>query len=251
MAVESTYQTHLARTYAALVDAIAEAREPFARALQPDQPNTFTWRGEEFWVDRARWMVFSASDIQPWKNETTLPDDGELGDAYNLLEVFGGDARGENTGQILMVFARLLCGVQHEHAWMGTSTHVLNLAVAQPFVNPAFASLFWLALAEDSGPRGHRRTLYELVAPLIYEMKVYPHLRPHASEVRRAQVAFVHGLSPDLDERDALTLSDADWAERCAETLSRHRGVVEQNVVHEVLMRVAQAAQEPGARPYP
>jgi hypothetical protein len=244
-----TSHSDLAR--AALVDALAEAREPFARALQPGQPNTFRWRGEEFWVDRARWMAFSAPDVARWKQESTLPDDGELGDACNLLEVFGGEARGESTGQILTMFARLLCGNQQAHAWLGTSTHVLNLAVAQPFVNPAFASLFWLALAEDSGPRGHRATLYELVVPMIYEMKVYPDLRPRPGEIRRAQVAFVHGLSPDLDAGKALALSGADWAEQCAEQLRRHHGVVEQNVVHEVLMRVAQAAQEPGARPFP
>jgi hypothetical protein len=184
-----------------------------------------------------------------WPSVTTLPDDGEASEAFNLIECAGGESRHVFTGNIQTVFARILCGVSCEDVF-STSADLLNLAVVQPLVNPAFESLFWLALAEDSGPAGHRENLYELALPMTYEMKHHPARHPSPAEVRRAQVAFLRERVPELDAQDALTLSESAWAARCAQELAQQWVAVDRHVLHDVFERAGEASALPGASPF-
>jgi hypothetical protein len=238
----------VARLRLAIERDLAVARDSFDRALHADGSNVFVWHDEEFWVDRVRRIAVPAAGIT-WRSSTTLPDDGELSDAKDFLEVYGGSARSEDTGSILKLFAWLMCGVERHHLWTPTAAHVLNLAVAQPIINPAFRSLFWLALAEDSGPSGHRSSFYDLVGPMIYA-PYETESSPGAAEIRRAQVAFVEELFPGASGAGPDQLSDLQWAERCEQLLRSRQAFVDDHVFYEVLSRLGAVSGEPDARPF-
>jgi hypothetical protein len=152
---------------------------------------------------------------------------------------------------ILNLFARLVCGVEHHHSWLLDGARTLNLAVAQPSVNPAFEPLFWLALADDCGPSGYRENLYELAGPMTYQMMAYPERTPNPSEVRGAQIAFLEELFPGTTDPACEQLSDTQWAERCDQELRRHQAFVDQRVFVDLLLRARVAARESDARPLP
>jgi hypothetical protein len=232
---DRAYEQRIDQARRFILDALAEAREGFVRAIQPEGSNAFTWQGESFWVDRKRSVVLPMLTVAAWRELATLPDDGELGEAFNLIECFAGSARMVSTGDILKCFVQVLRG--QVDGWDGACAHLLNLAVAQPLINPAFESLFWLALADDSGPAGHRENLYELVAPMTHETKDFPDVRLARADVRLAQVSFLQRMVADADLGGARALSDEAWAARCADELARRHVLVEQHVFHEVLLR--------------
>lgn len=52
---------------------------------------------------------------------------------------------------------------------------VINLAIAQPAINPAFGALFWLALAGDLGRFGdYAPNLFKVVGPMMYRLTDFP-----------------------------------------------------------------------------
>lgn len=239
------------RIRAAVMADLARAREEFLRCTQVDQSYVFTWHGEEFWVDRARMLVLSAFDVARWRPAATLPDDGELGDATNLVEVFGGSARLETSSHLLQLFAWLLRGVQQRHLWIAPALHVLNLAVVQPVVNPAFGPLFWLALAHDLAPPGPRPNFYDLVGPMLIDTAVPPELRRTAAQVRAAQLELVETLAPSCTIAGGQELPEADWVRCCEEQLDAHQQLVDAHVFDELWSRAGALEHEPGARPIP
>lgn len=245
------FQERVVRVRLAVEQDLAEAKQGFLQALQPEAPNTFVWHEEEFWVDRVRLLVVPVHNVRKWRSGTTLADDGEVGEARSVLEVFGGPSRLEDTGHILTLFAWLLCGVQRQHPWTGTAAHVLNLVVAQPVVNPAFQSLLWLALAYDIGPRGQNENVYDLVGPMTYETMHFPERTPSAADVRRAQIAFLEMISPSVDLQRAQELSEPAWVQRCDAQARHHQALVNENVFGELLSRLGPVSRESGARPFP
>ncbi|NJM90924.1 MAG: hypothetical protein HC863_01175 [Myxococcales bacterium] len=85
-----------------------------------------------------------------------------------MLDVYAGEHQLEDTGSILKMWARVIAGAASRGLWDLVGAKVINLAIAQPAVNPAFGPLFWLALADDMGPVGdHADNLFELVGPMI------------------------------------------------------------------------------------
>jgi hypothetical protein len=73
---------------------LAVAREGFERALQPGQPNVFSWHDETFWADRARRFVIpgaSSSRINEgsWGSHDTLPSGDE--EAKGLIDLYAGE----------------------------------------------------------------------------------------------------------------------------------------------------------------
>lgn len=234
----------------AVLEDLAGARQAFLGAMQPDRDNVFAWRDEAFWVDRARMLVIPARLAAAWRSADTLPDDGEMGEATSLVEVFGGPLRFETSDQIMLLFAWLVRDVQAHYPWAMPGAHVLNLAVVQPVVNPAFGPLFWLALAHDLATPESSSNLYELVGPMLIDPGVPVELRPTA-EVRTAQAALLEALAPGRPVPDARSLSEADWSRYCDAQLDAHREMVGALVFDDVWSRAGALAHEPGARPLP
>ena len=199
------------RSYRQRVDALLDtARELFLRAMHSDS-NILTWYGKRFWVDRVRWLVVPmlAFDTPP-TGFTLVGDGGEVGEN---LEVFGGTSHLEASNQLLDVLGAMLAGGSMKPPWGMTGAHLLNLAVVQPLVNPSFGPLFWLALAEDApGPADN---LYTDLAPMMFEMSVYPTRVPSSQEVRRAQGEFLLRLTSGLVGGDAEQRSADDWLRIC------------------------------------
>ena len=133
------------RRIGALLDA---AREAFLGAMHGDS-NVLTWYGEQFWVDRVRWLVLPMFVFDAPPAGHTLVDDGDGGEVHDNLEVFGGPSRMQASNQFLRVFGAMLAGTTDRRTWAMTGAHLLNLAVVQPLINPPFGPLFWLAFAQE------------------------------------------------------------------------------------------------------
>src|SRR5262245_7974214 len=99
-----TTSERVTRLRLAIEQDLAVARDGFERALRADGPGVFVWHDAEFWIDRVRRMIVPSTAITAWRSQVTLPDDGEVGEARNVLEVYGGTARFENTGASLKLF---------------------------------------------------------------------------------------------------------------------------------------------------
>ncbi len=224
------------------------AKEGFERALQPDQPNVFTWHGETFWVDRVRrFIVPGDGDARP-PGTFSLEDDEQ----NDLLDIYAGEYQIGDTGSFSRMWARLISGSTVRSVWEIDGAKFLNLAIAQPQINPAFGPLFWLFLADDMGPGpiwDHDKNLYTRVAPMIYRLSEHPTLIPSPEEVRSAQIAFLEGMFPGTTDASSQHLSDMEWAARCEEQLRLHQDLVDNQFFTPLLERIG-ALDEPGARPF-
>lgn len=235
----------------ALLGELSEARQGFEQALVLGNSNKFTWHGEEFWVDRVRCLIIPAGECSSIRSEAWVePDTLPTGDneAMSSLEFYGGERQLEDTGSILRIWTMILCKVASRHSWSVVGAKMLNLTVAQPFINPAFASLFWLALADDLGLNGDYRTnLFDLIETTIYAQIEYPKLVPTAEDVRRAQISFLEGLFPGTTSQSCETITDEEWAQRCSEVLASHQSFVDERVFYSLLQSVG-GLDEPGAQ---
>lgn len=236
----------------AVLAELAGAREGFELALQPGRPNVFTWHGETFWVDRVRRFVIpgaSSSRVEErsWTSRDTLPSEDP--EAKDLLEVYAGEHQMEDTGSILNMWAGLVAGLEGRALWDLVGAKVINLAIAQPAINPAFGALFWLALADDMGRFGdYAPNFFKVVGPMMYRLMDYPELTPPPAEVRRAQVEFLERLFPGSADASCEQLSEVEWAARCEEQLRQHQSLVDDRVFEPLLERLD--ALGPGARPF-
>jgi hypothetical protein len=165
------YNEKLAHDRRRVGDLLATAREDFFRAMRSDS-NVLTWYGERFWVDRVRWLVVPMLAFDTPPRGFTLVEDGDGGEISENLEVYGGPSRLQTSYEFLSVLGAMLSGGAMQHPWVVTAAHLLNLAIVQPLMNPAFGPLFWLVLAEDvPGPADN---LYTDLAPMMFDMSVYP-----------------------------------------------------------------------------
>jgi hypothetical protein len=237
------WELRVERLRRAVLAALEEARDAFEQALQPDQPNTFTWHGEMFWVDRVRRFVVpvEASEIRDdaWASRDTLVEDDE--DTKDTLDIYAGDSQLEDTGAFLGMWARVITGATSRGLWQITGAKFINLAIAQPKINPAFGPLLWLFLADDMGAGtlwDYADNLFKRVGPMIYQLIDYPRLTPSPEEVRRAQIDFLEGLLPGTTDASCAQLSDGEWAARCEDQLRRHQRLVDDRFFAAVLEKI-------------
>lgn len=244
-------QDRIARLREAILTDLANVRESFEKALQPSGSNVFIWHGAEFWVDRVRHFVIPAdSTLRVNPSAWTQPDSLPTADfeASELLHTYCGAYQLEDAGSITKMWAQLVGSVTVKYLWDLTGAKVINLAIAQPTINPAFGPLFWLALADDLGIIGdYSENFFKVVGPLIYLQIHAPERIPAPSEVRSAQVAFLERLFPGSTDATCEHLPDWDWAARCAEQLKLHQQFVDDRVFSHVLERIG---ADPEAHPF-
>jgi hypothetical protein len=237
-------QERITRLRETLLADLTLAEQGLQRALQPDYPNAFTWHGETFWADRIRHFI-APGDRDRRPPDTFSPDDDEL-------DIYAGEYQRADSGSFLRMWARLISGSTVRSAWEMDGAKFLNLAVAQPRINPAFGPLFWLFLANDMGAGpiwDHAENLYKHVGPMIYRLSEYPVLTPSPDEVRSAQIAFLEGMLPGTTDASCQRLSDEEWAARCKEQLQQHQNLVDDRFFNALIERIG-ALNEPGARPF-
>lgn len=235
-----------------VLEDLALARDGFERALQHEQHNVFTWHGEKFWVDQVRRFVIPrASSLRLkegfWERNSLPRSEDE---AIELLEIYGGEYQLEDTGSILKMWSELVAGLEASAFWDLVGAKMINLAIAQPAVNPAFGPLLWLAFADDLGRFGHHSSnFFKLVGPMMYQLIDYPELTPSPAEVRRAQVEFLERMCPGSTDSTCEHISDAEWAARCEEKLQQHQQLVDDRFFDPLLESIG-ALDHPGARPF-
>jgi hypothetical protein len=194
-------------------DWLATARESFLRAMHSDS-NILTWYGEKFWVDRVRWLVVPLLAFDTPPGGFTLVEGRADGEISENLEVYGGPSRMHASYQFLSGLGAMLSGEAMKHPWVVTAAHLLNLAIVQPLINPPFGPLFWLAFAEDApGPADN---LYADIAPMMFDMSVYPTREPSPEAVRRAQGEFLLRFTSGLVGEDAEQRSADSWLRVCS-----------------------------------
>jgi hypothetical protein len=209
---DTEFYEKLGRYRRSVGDVLVTARESFRRAMHSDS-NVLKWYDQEFWVDRVRWLVVPMLDVGAATVGNTLHDDGEGGDITETLAMYGGSSRMNWSHELLRLLGTMLAGTTERRIWSMTGAHLINLAVVQPLVNPAFGPLFWLALAEDApGPADN---LYTDLAPMMFDMSVYPTHEPSPQAVRRAQGEFLLRLTSGLAGGDAEQRSADDWLRIC------------------------------------
>lgn len=218
------------------------ARARVAAALATAGAGELVWHGERFWLDKRRRLVLVASSVaevseSAWATPETLPESDP--EAEDLLDVYGGDSLLVDGGSLLRLWALLASGRGHEQTWSPDGARLLNFAVMQPLVNPAFESLFWWALADGLGPaEDSGGDLVRTLGPMMFQLRHYPTLVPAEAEVRAAQVAFVERMAPGSTDAACAGLSPLQWSERCARELQARQSTIERNVYAHVYARL-------------
>jgi hypothetical protein len=218
-----------------------EAKQGFDTAMQADSPNVLTWHGAQFWVDRVRHLVIPELQLarvpaSAWTRRDSLP--GEEEDVADLMDVYGGDRQLSDARMFVRLFSAFVAKQDPDFVWQVEAAKLLNLAIAQPSINPAFGSLFWLALADDLGPREDpSANFFDLIETMIYAQIHYPSLVPAASDVRLAQIAFLERLFPGSTTAACETMSDPDWAEICSQQLQTHPEILDRQLFAHIYAR--------------
>jgi hypothetical protein len=213
---------------------LARAERSFVEALRPDGPNVFSWHGADFWVDRSRGLIVPALGLRAAAGATTL-DEADA-DQSDLLDVYAGDAQLEDAGTLLRMWAALLSGRPPDTIWEPAGAKMLNLAIAQPAVNPPFGPLLWLALADDLGPHEDwSPNFLAVIEPLVIGLRDVP--RPPLATVRAAQVAFVERLFPGSTDAATTSLADDVWTRRCHELLEANQALVDRCFFYPLVAR--------------
>jgi hypothetical protein len=244
-------QDRITRLREAVFSDLASVKASFEKALHPDGSNVFAWHGEEFWVDRVRRFVIPAASVSrmstaAWTQPDSLPSSDY--EASELLDIYCGEHQLEDAGSITKMWAQLIGGVGTKHLWSLTGAKVINLAISQPAINPAFGPLFWLALADDLGIIGdYSENFFKVVGPMIYLQIYAPERNPAPSEVRSAQVAHLKRLFPGSTDSTCEHLPDGDWAARCAEQLKLHQQLIDDRVFARILESID---ADPEAKPF-
>jgi hypothetical protein len=218
-------------------DQIARGTDGFQAALDPAGPRTFTWCGDELWVDRARWIVFPVDEVARVGavDADTLPTDTRRGE--RLLAMYGGARRDEASHRVLRTLTEIAVGARfHTHG--PSLVHLVNALCVQPLVNPAFESLYWLALANDADALAPSGDLYRVLGPMMFDMSRWPASRADAPAVRQAQIQVASELAV-IDVAGAAEASDETWAATCAEALGTRRALVESRVWQGIESRAA------------
>jgi hypothetical protein len=222
---------------------IERVQASFSASLQPGAANTFAWQGATYWVDRQRWLVLNANEARAFSDATTVPDAEE-----DLLSYYGGDGRTLHVDDAVDVLAWLVSGTLDKHSWQLTVTHVMNLVMIQPLVNPACAPLFWVAmntaLAGDDSPAD----LMAIMRPMTFDMARYPGSRSEAPAVRQAQADYVRRRHRDGLPQDWARLDDRAWADACKQVFAAARYGIESHVLEPITRRaeLIRAGRWPG-----
>lgn len=211
---------------------LAEARAGWEVAVVEGAPNSFRWYDWVFRVDRARGFVFSGDPASLSGVEEPEED---------TVEVYAGEYQMEDIGELSRAWAMLLGGFRSSTCWEIALAKFFNLAVVQPRVNPAFGPLFWLFLADDSGPGpmwDWSENMFHRIDPMIFRLSEYPALVPSPAEVRQAQIAFLEAGWPGSTDAACAGLSEEDWTRRCEAMLVEHQQMVDDRFFDRILERI-------------
>ncbi|WP_343793827.1 hypothetical protein [Brevundimonas kwangchunensis] len=209
-----------------------EARAGWEAALVNGASNSFLWHGSLFRVDRARGFVFAGDPGNP--SGVVPPEEDEV-------DIYAGEYQLEDVGQLSRAWASLLGGFQRRAVWEISLAKFFNLAVVQPRVNPAFGPLFWLFLADDSGPGpvwDWSENMFHRVSPMIFQLSEHPDLVPSPAEVRQAQIAFLESGWPGSTDATCAGLSEEDWTRRCEAMRVEHQQMVDDRFFDRILERI-------------
>jgi hypothetical protein len=198
---------------------LAAGRQRFDAAMQPGNPNTFTWQDAELWVDRRRGLVLdtsTAADLGALSADTA-PDS-------RRLEFRGGRHSSTRPRDLVAFLASVLSGRGAARTYAPRCAEWLGLAVAQPRINPAFESLLWLGLETEVRPASQpTMEIAARIGLMAYDLAKLPGDREAASEIRAAQIEFIRDefdprASGESFDRDRwLAATDEEWAAFCAE----------------------------------
>lgn len=211
---------------------LAEARAGWEAALVEGASNSFLWHGSVFRVDRARGFIFPGDP--GCVSGMVEADEDEV-------DIYAGDCQLEDIGQLSRAWSELLGGFDRRALWENPLAKFFNLAVVQPRVNPAFGPLFWLFLADDSGPGpiwDWSENMFHRVGPMIFQLSEHPNLVPAPAEVRQAQIAFLESGWPGSTDVACVGLSEKDWTRRCEALLVEHQQMVDDRFFDRILERI-------------
>jgi hypothetical protein len=217
---------------------VERLRDVVRETLSPGASNIFTWLESELWVDRSRLLVLGRTFVAErlkCADSDRVPDNLE-----DELQFFSPRHAMNDAWQHVRLLKAFIRGSGRERTHFGLCGDFVNYAVVQPLVNPAFASLFWLALDRElNRDRGPSLDLGRGLGALAFDMASYPTSKSESSKVRDAQVQFVHEyLDTNLAEGKWRHASDEEWASYCAQLLHT-------NKAEYVFTKVANALQEP------
>jgi hypothetical protein len=227
---QETDDTH--NTRRVILTEIERVQALFTASLRPEVGNCFAWAGATYWVDRQRWLVLNKNAARGFSEATTVPETEE-----DLVSYYGGDDRTLHIDDLLDTLSSLVANTIENHSWSPTVTHTLNLFMVQPLVNPACASLVWVALnvvlAGDDSPAD----VMALMRPMMFDMAHYPRSRSEAPAVRRAQADFFRRRHPERLPEAWARLDDHAWADACKQLVAVARYGIESHVFELITRR--------------
>jgi hypothetical protein len=213
-----TYQIPPHEVWNTLSPHLAEVSSLYEAALEKGAPNVFAWQGVEVWVDRRRAFALGASLARELGAGESYSGD------YEKIRPYGCRETGTRPREFVTYIASILAGRGLERLGAGAAALFVNFAVAQPKVNPAFASLLWLGLETEVRPASEpSMRLADRIGPMAYDLAKLPGDRESALGIRTAQVEFIldefdpRASGGNFDRDRWLAASDAEWAEYCAE----------------------------------
>lgn len=203
---------------------VEQLRSSIRAALAPGGSNRFEWLGARLWVDRARLLAIDLEYVRDhYHCETAdrVPDEHE-----DDLDFWSPQGTSYDSWALVELLRSIAVG-DSETNQGGMSANFVTLAVLQPLANPAFESLFWLAVSEDLDNRhAAAPDLGEAVGAMAYDMVHFPDSKRDAAGVRAAQVEFVkRHVEPALQAGSWRHAQEPAWVAHCADLWAANRGV--------------------------
>lgn len=202
---------------------IERLRPVVEAALARGGSNRFSWLDCELWIDRTRWIVLDEKWAREKLNATAdrVPDEHQ-----DRLRLWSSRDCGTDSWNLVELLAAFIRGNGSQRGHGGLCSIFINYAVVQPLVNPAFRSLFWLALNEDLDRRhSPAADLGAVVGAMAYDMSLYPASKSEAPQVRAAQVEFVKAkLDRELPDGKWRHAEEDAWAKHCADLWHADKG---------------------------
>lgn len=184
--------------------------------LQPGTGNRFRWLESDLWLDRSRYLIVELTKAEElgFADKERVPDGLE-----EEVEYRGCRYCSRGSWDVVQFLRTLVLGRGPELRSGGECAILLNYAVMQPLVNPAFGPLFWIGLHVDlDNRRAAEPDLGLALGAMAYDLARYPASKNEAGDVREAQLQYVKTyVEPDLDDGKWRRASDQDWAAHCQE----------------------------------
>lgn len=190
-----------------LLDSLDQLQQTYVKAHQPDQNNTFSWLGIDFFVDQMRHIIMP---LAPLEGEWQTNDEGSIFATNKpLLFMFEPDSRHLPVSYFQRILTDMVQNPPKTKLIPHRLGYFLTLMVAETHYNPLILTTTFLALAQAIEQKKLNENIFDLLPNLLIDAAVANLSEEEMQAYKQAnmaqQIALMQTVNPDIvAEMDAL-----------------------------------------------